>query len=59
MYQYDDIYFGDDLPVLMTEKDAVKCGDYADERHWFMPVDAQVDERIIPLILRLIGHNRK
>jgi len=50
----EDIVFDDALPVLMTEKDAVKCQAFADERHWCVPVDAKVDERIIPLILRLI-----
>jgi tetraacyldisaccharide 4'-kinase len=28
--------------VLMTEKDAVKCGSLADERHWFVPVEAGI-----------------
>ena len=55
MYQHEDFQFGDDLPVLMTEKDAVKCRSFADNRYWVVPVDAKVDERIIPLILRLIG----
>jgi len=50
----DDIIFDDDLPVLMTEKDAVKCQEFSNERHWCVPVDAKLDERIIPLILRLI-----
>ncbi|TVP83489.1 MAG: tetraacyldisaccharide 4'-kinase [Thioalkalivibrio sp.] len=36
-----DIAFDDQLPVLMTEKDAVKCRDFADERHWYWPVSAQ------------------
>lgn len=36
-----DIHFDDDFPVLMTEKDAVKCRDFADERHWYWPVSAQ------------------
>ncbi|HVC01526.1 MAG TPA: tetraacyldisaccharide 4'-kinase [Steroidobacteraceae bacterium] len=36
----DDIRFPDRNPVLMTEKDAVKCTGLADERHWFVPVDA-------------------
>lgn len=39
-YTKSDICFNDDLPVLMTEKDAVKCKTYADERHWYLPVDA-------------------
>jgi tetraacyldisaccharide 4'-kinase len=56
LYTTEDVNFNDDLPVLMTEKDAVKCTSFADERHWFVPVDAQVDERISPILLRLIGH---
>jgi tetraacyldisaccharide 4'-kinase len=35
-----DIHFADDKPVLMTEKDAVKCARAADERHWYVPVSA-------------------
>ncbi|MDP9065276.1 MAG: tetraacyldisaccharide 4'-kinase [Pseudomonadota bacterium] len=35
-----DIEFADDKSVLMTEKDAVKCGAFADSRHWYVPVTA-------------------
>jgi len=35
------IEFGDDSVVLMTEKDAVKCKDVADARHWYVPVVAE------------------
>ena len=56
-YNEEDIGFDDDLPVLMTEKDAVKCVNIASGRHWFVPVDAELDDRITPLILRLIGHH--
>jgi tetraacyldisaccharide 4'-kinase len=38
-----DLRFGDDLPVLMTEKDAVKCAPFADQHHWFVPVEAVFD----------------
>ncbi|HMK86718.1 MAG TPA: tetraacyldisaccharide 4'-kinase [Steroidobacteraceae bacterium] len=38
-----DILFPDDKPVLMTEKDAVKCVNAADERHWYVPVHASFD----------------
>ncbi len=34
--------FGDDLPVLMTEKDAVKCAALADARCYVVPVEAQL-----------------
>ena len=36
--QIGDISFPDDLPVLMTEKDAVKCRDIAGPHHWYVPV---------------------
>jgi tetraacyldisaccharide 4'-kinase len=35
-----DLSFGDDAPVLMTEKDAVKCEAFADPRLWYVPVEA-------------------
>jgi len=36
-----DLRFADHLPVLMTEKDAVKCTGFADPRLWYVPVSAQ------------------
>lgn len=41
-FSLSDIDFGDSL-VLMTEKDAVKCQAFADERHWYLPVDAKLN----------------
>ncbi|MDX1900592.1 MAG: tetraacyldisaccharide 4'-kinase [Gammaproteobacteria bacterium] len=46
LYRREDIYFPDDLPVLMTEKDAVKCEAFADQRHWFIPVDIFLNSTI-------------
>lgn len=37
----DDLRLPDGLPVLMTEKDAVKCGAFAEDRHWYVPVEAR------------------
>lgn len=39
-YRPRDLAFGDALPVLMTEKDAVKCNAFASAHHWFVPVEA-------------------
>lgn len=36
-----DLAFGDDRPVLMTEKDAVKCAAFADPRMWVVPAEAR------------------
>jgi tetraacyldisaccharide 4'-kinase len=37
-----DLDFGDELPVLMTEKDAVKCLAFATPRFWCLPVRAEL-----------------
>ena len=40
-----DISFPDALPVLMTEKDAVKSRAIADQRHWAVRMDVMVSEQ--------------
>jgi tetraacyldisaccharide 4'-kinase len=39
-YTAGDFDFGDDAPVLMTEKDAVKCSGFARAQWWSVPVAA-------------------
>jgi len=36
--------FGIELPLLMTEKDAVKCNKFAQANWWYLPVDAKFTE---------------
>jgi tetraacyldisaccharide 4'-kinase len=43
-FKSGDLNFGDSLPVLMTEKDAVKCAAFADQRCWYVPVTADFAE---------------
>ena len=38
-----DLQTGDTLPLLMTEKDAVKCRGFARAGHWYLPVQARFD----------------
>ncbi len=38
-----DLRYDDALDVLMTEKDAVKCGNLSVERCWYVPVEVEVD----------------
>ena len=40
-----EVAFADALPVLMTEKDAVKCSTFANPRLWYVPVTAQLSAR--------------
>ena len=47
-YAAHELQFGDALPVIMTEKDAVKCQAFAPDRCWYLPVTASfamADER--------------
>ena len=43
-YQADDLDFGSPLPVLMTEKDAVKCAGFAGTEWYSVPVQARMPE---------------
>jgi tetraacyldisaccharide 4'-kinase len=38
-----DLLYDDGLDVMMTEKDAVKCGGIDTERCWYVPVEVEVD----------------
>lgn len=39
-----DLDFNDELPLLMTEKDAVKCRAFARRNQWYVPVSAAPDK---------------
>jgi tetraacyldisaccharide 4'-kinase len=41
-YSQTDIHFNDDKPVIMTEKDAVKCRHFAGPQHWYLPIEARL-----------------
>ncbi|MGH8120962.1 MAG: tetraacyldisaccharide 4'-kinase [Gammaproteobacteria bacterium] len=38
-----DISFDDGLPVIMTEKDAVKCMQFAGEKHWYLSLVVKME----------------
>jgi tetraacyldisaccharide 4'-kinase len=50
-----EIEFGDEVPVLMTEKDAVKCRRFADSRHWSVAVRAELPEAFGQRLMTLLG----
>ena len=41
-FKLADVQFDDDFPVLMTEKDAVKCRNLSSDKLWYVPVEAQL-----------------
>lgn len=49
-----DLTFGDDTPVLMTEKDAVKCRSLHLPRHWYVPANVEFAEEDAARILNSV-----
>ncbi len=47
-----DLDFAETLPILMTEKDAVKCGSFADSRCWQVPVSAELPDSFLDAVER-------
>lgn len=53
-YLASDLSFTDCDAILLTEKDAVKCTAFADERYWVLRVDARIDAALLEHILMKI-----
>ncbi|SJM90174.1 lipid A 4'kinase [Crenothrix polyspora] len=53
-FSQQDITFLDDKPVLMTEKDAVKCTLFASHQHWYVPVKALLNADFSEQLLHLL-----
>ena len=49
-----EIRFPDGAPVVMTEKDAVKCERFADARHWYVPVEAVLSTELEAGLLAIL-----
>ncbi|MCW9012484.1 MAG: tetraacyldisaccharide 4'-kinase [Gammaproteobacteria bacterium] len=43
-FSQNEICFDDELPVLMTEKDAVKCKNFKLSSHWYVPIDVELSD---------------
>jgi tetraacyldisaccharide 4'-kinase len=49
-----DLWFEPQLPVVMTEKDAVKCRRYGKPDHWVVQIDVQPEQVFIDRLDRLL-----
>jgi tetraacyldisaccharide 4'-kinase len=54
----EELDFGDDAPVMMTEKDAVKLRRYGRANWWVLPVTAQLDPAFGDWLLRILDGRR-
>lgn len=53
-FSADDLQFNDQRPLIMTEKDAVKCRGFATDRYWYLPIDAELPEAFSQQLLKLL-----
>jgi tetraacyldisaccharide 4'-kinase len=44
VFQAKDLQFNDELAVLMTEKDAVKCNKFAMKYYWYLPINIRLSD---------------
>ncbi|MBX3709388.1 MAG: tetraacyldisaccharide 4'-kinase [Gammaproteobacteria bacterium] len=51
-YQPCDLDFADSLPIVMTEKDAVKCSSFANERCWYLSITAKINAKLEQAIIK-------
>ena len=57
-YRQADLNFNDHLPILMTEKDAIKCRDFVDDRYWCMPINFEVPQNLQNKLLKQLSSLR-
>jgi len=58
-YAPGELDFGDSLPVLMTEKDAVKCAAFAPPQSWAVPVRAVLPEAFFDAVAAKLVQARR
>ena len=53
-HKYDkrDLYFLDNLPIIMTEKDASKCKHFGNSKIWYLTIEAELPNDFISNIDR-------
>ena len=51
----DFLSMGQDM-ILMTEKDAVKCGSLAVSNAWYLRIDAQLPASLVTAVTQLVSH---
>ena len=45
--------------LLMTEKDAVKCKEFAKPHYWVLPIEAKIDGDLMQLVLQKLNHHKR
>lgn len=56
LYKSQDIQFADDLPIIMTEKDAVKCTAFMTDKHQILRIKALLNPLFDAKLLMALGY---
>jgi tetraacyldisaccharide 4'-kinase len=63
IYHVADLLFGDMLPVVMTEKDAVKCRllnkELMHQEYWYLKVSVETSEKFVDAVLEKLEQKRQ
>jgi tetraacyldisaccharide 4'-kinase len=57
LYGAGDFTGMSDKPIIMTEKDAVKCRQLVGENAWYLKIDAQLPQPLLESVVALAQHN--
>jgi tetraacyldisaccharide 4'-kinase len=55
MFKAKDLMFNDNNPILMTEKDSVKCQLFANSNTWYIPIEASISGKLNQHILQKLA----
>ena len=56
-YSADDFFALQDLPIIMTEKDAVKCAPFAGQQAWYLRMEAQLPAELVSKVAALAAQS--
>lgn len=51
-YQQKDLMFNESYPIIMTEKDAVKCCSFQLNECWYLPIQAKIDDTLVRFVVK-------
>jgi tetraacyldisaccharide 4'-kinase len=50
-----DLNFADNYPIIMTEKDAVKCKGFANKKIWVLAIDVKLPQKFVNALCKKLA----
>ena len=57
LFTESDFWDYDDMDIIMTEKDAIKCKNFAKENFWYLPIYTTVEEELFEKMIKKLRIN--